>query len=473
MLKVVENPLKDIIENDYCIGCGVCATIESSPYDIKMTDNGTYKAIFNSGSKIDEAQVKSLKAVCPFSNESKNEDEISKELYGGISRINHNTNIGYYLKNYVAYTKKGDFRKNGSSGGMGSWIASKLLEEDMVDAILHVGSADGEEVLFEYKVSLNQASLNEGAKSKYYPIELSKVIQYVLENDLRYAIIGVPCFIKSIRLLSKENEKIAKRIKYTIGLVCGHLKSDYFAKSIGWELGIHPNNLTEINFRKKYADKSANNYGVYVKGEDNNQVLENESLTRNLFTTNWGHGFFKYNACEYCDDVLAETADVTIGDAWLPKYVKDGMGTNVLTIRSKEIYDLVEKYRNELFLEEVSSEEIIISQSSGLKHRREGLSYRLHLKDVKNEWRPQKRITASDNIPVVRKKIYNIRDEIMKKSFDNFQKAIIKDQYDVFVNNMTPIIKENDKLTSTKFHQKVFKRLKKELKLLKIKLDER
>jgi coenzyme F420-reducing hydrogenase beta subunit len=40
--------------------------------------------------------------------------------------------------------------------------------------------------------------------------------------------------------------------------------------------------------------------------------------------------------------VLAETADVTVGDAWLPEYIKDGLGTNIITIRSPEILAIFE-----------------------------------------------------------------------------------------------------------------------------------
>lgn len=41
-----------------------------------------------------------------------------------------------------------------------------------------------------------------------------------------------------------------------------------------------------------------------------------------------------YKACDFCDDVFAETADIALGDAWLPEYVQDGNGTNVVVTRN-------------------------------------------------------------------------------------------------------------------------------------------
>ena len=51
---------------------------------------------------------------------------------------------------------------------------------------------------------------------------------------------------------------------------------------------------------------------------------------------NWAFGAFQPAACNSCDDVFAETADVVFGDAWLPQYTDDWRGTNVVVTRSPE-----------------------------------------------------------------------------------------------------------------------------------------
>ena len=52
------------------------------------------------------------------------------------------------------------------------------------------------------------------------------------------------------------------------------------------------------------------------------------------------------NACNYCDDVVGETSDITIGDAWLPKFDTNKGGTNLLIIRNKQIYDIILESEN-------------------------------------------------------------------------------------------------------------------------------
>src|SRR5699024_2903199 len=157
--------------------------------------------------------------VCPF-YDNENETELASEVFTDRN-VEFNDYTGYYLQNFVGYVKEGSFREKGSSGGMGNWIAAKLLEENLVDGIIHVKESQGKgEALFEYQISKNIDDLYKGAKSKYYPVELSKVLRLVKENEGRYALIGIPCFIKSIRLLAKQDKLISKRIKFFIVFLC-------------------------------------------------------------------------------------------------------------------------------------------------------------------------------------------------------------------------------------------------------------
>ena len=41
----------------------------------------------------------------------------------------------------------------------------------------------------------------------------------------RYAIVGIPSFIMAVRLLAEKDDTIKDRIKYTVGLICGHQKA--------------------------------------------------------------------------------------------------------------------------------------------------------------------------------------------------------------------------------------------------------
>ncbi|MFD1064403.1 Coenzyme F420 hydrogenase/dehydrogenase, beta subunit C-terminal domain [Oceanobacillus locisalsi] len=456
----IEKLMNTVIENDYCIGCGACASLEGSPFEIKFNENGEYKA-FLKDADTNNIEINNINEVCPFSNDSKNETEIGENLFKDFG-ASFNKYTGYYLNNYAGYVTESSYRDNGSSGGMGSWIAVQLLEQDLVDSIIHVReSSEESDALFEYQVSTNKKDFLSGTKSKYYPIELSQVMSYVKNNDGRYAIIGIPCFIKSVRLLSDTNSLIKQRIKYCIGLVCGHLKSDFFAKAQGWQIGIHPNDLTSIDFRVKLDGRNANDYGVEAKGIVNNEELSLTKARQDLYTTNWGQGHFKYNACEFCDDVLSETADVTVGDAWLPEYKHDSNGTNIVVVRNPDIEDIIEQgiVNQKLQLDRLTADKIYESQAGGFRQRRDGLAYRLYLKDQKGEWRPNKRVESSNNLNKNRKKVYAKRMELSQESFEAFKYAKAKGSFDFYIKRMEKPIKEYNNIINPSFIRKIINRL--------------
>lgn len=464
MNEALNELIDTVVSKDYCIGCGTCASFEGSPLAMELDKDGKYKPLINKESQITDMKINVL-SICPFSNNSKNETEIGKELFSQYNDIKYNKYLGFYSGNYAGYVKTGEFRREGGSGGMGNWIASQLLAHNLVDAIIHVKSNDSNnKQLFDYQISYNQDELFSGAKSKYYPIELSQVMRLVRENEGRYALIGIPCYIKSVRLLAEQDEVIKERVKYFIGLVCGHLKSDLFAKSIGWQLGIKPENLIGIDFRKKMTGRGANDYGVEVMGENNAKKEILSSPSKDLYTTNWGHGLFKYNACEYCDDIMAETADVTVGDAWLPEYLNDSMGTNILIVRNPIIKKILDEHKDDIHIEKISSKKIYQSQSAGIRHRRHGLGYRLYLKDYNSEWRPNKRVKANNMMSSKRKRIYEKRMLLSQESFNAFRVAQDEQDFDAFINYMNPIIKEYNKMILPSFMKRALGKVKREIK---------
>ena len=124
----------------------------------------------------------------------------------------------------------------------------------------------------------------------------------------------------------------------------------------------------------------------------------------------WGSGFFMNSACNFCDDVVAETADISFGDAWVEPYSSDGRGTNVVVVRSPVIENLVADAIKEsrLSLEAVDGKFVAQTQAAGFRQRREGLAYRLTWwrKGVK----PCKRVAPDSQTPAKQRKlIYRMR----------------------------------------------------------------
>ena len=440
--KVIKSHDRDAVggEATYCIGCGSCAYLDPA-FRIIRNEDGCNQATLAA----DIAEQKDcVSNIRPFAC-SVNENIIAKDLFANQSGVHHDEYLGYWLDCYVGYVNIDSWRSRGSSGGMVSWMAAKMLENDLVDAVIHVKDGPDSTQMYTYQISHTVEELAKGAKSKYYPIEMSNVLSYVREHEGRYLFIGIPCFVKAIRLLARTDAIIANRIKYCLGLVCGHLKSDFFEKSEAWEAGVPLNDIKRVDFRHKTPDSPASDYAVEILRKSGKPPVVKR--TADLSTTNWGLGYFKYNACDYCDDVLSETADMTFGDAWLPEYVGDEEGCNIIIVRNQELQNILDKHKGELVLHQSDSAQIIQSQAAGFRHRRQGLSYRLYVHKKRGEWTPTKRVQPSlEGIPERRQNIYAMRTILKNQSFVGFRKAVESNDFHVFINWMKPYVKQYNKI---------------------------
>jgi coenzyme F420-reducing hydrogenase beta subunit len=439
-----------VIANGYCIGCGACAAWPNSPFKISMSSVGLYEAVRVSPLSPELGEI--IDRLCPFSNGAETEDALANALFPGADQ--HHPATGRFLAAYAGHVEEGSFRSDGSSGGMGTWLVNELLLTGMADAAVHVvaDTTRGADRLFAYTVSTDSAEARRAAKSRYYPVTLVDALEFVRANPRRYVFVGLPCFIKAIRLTARQDPEFAKSVAMCVGLVCGHLKSTGFAECVAWQLGILPGQLYGIDFRKKLPNRPANQYGVEVQGRCDGRVVTKTAPVKQLFGCDWGMGLFKPKACDYCDDVLAETADVSIGDAWLPDYVTDGRGTNILVIRSQSILKLVEAAcrSDRLTLRVISGDDVAASQSSGLAHRRQGLACRLSLTDQAGEWRPRKRVaplSGDPRSPFVRRQ--QLRTTLRETSHAAFAKAKEGGNLHFFFNQLMPLAERYQDLSRT------------------------
>jgi coenzyme F420 hydrogenase subunit beta len=428
--------INDVVNGGYCVGCGGCA-VKNSSIQMKMNAEGQYLP-----ESMSTKEFNSLEngKYCPFISVV-NEDALADEFLDLNDQVSHKRHVGYVSSSWAGYVDSGEYRKNGSSGGMVSWIATKLYEQGEIDALIHVKISSKKGILFEYGVSNSIKEIQEGAKSRYYPVKLDEVISIVLsDHSKKYAIVGLPCMIKSIRLMMFDDQRLRNSIKFCIGIVCGHLKTAGYAELLAWQQGNSPEILETVDFRRKLKFRSASSYGFLSKNKDGvRKVTPMESL----YGGDWGQGQLKLSACDYCDDVFAETADIVIGDAWLPKYKKDSRGTNIIVSRNKIISKLIEDGRTKglLKLDNITDEDAFQSQSSGIKHRTEGLSHRLKIKSSLGLSAPMKRIHAKE-IPIStnRADIYEMRELIRDETVKSFKLAKQKNDLKLYINHIKPLI---------------------------------
>ncbi len=423
--------LAQVVDGGYCIGCGACSLAST---DVRMTEtpHGLYEA------RIIAKESEPATEVCPFAS-SLDENDIGERLYGQSNKFDER--VGYYRGIYAGSVSEAGFREHGSSGGVVTWVLARLLEEGQIDGVIHVGETARPGNLFEYRVSECREDILANAKSRYYPVHMDRMLRQIRGNKKRYAFVGVPCFVKAVRLLAEADPQLAENIRFCISIFCGHFKTKAFAEMIGWQQGVVPEKLAGINFRVKYNDRPANQYGVQVAHSDLSAPLESVP-TKQLYGMDWGLGYFKPKACDWCDDIAGETADLSCGDAWLPEFSNSPGGTNIVIVRNPTIADIIAQGRSSgaLDLLEQPVGKVYESQAANYRHRQEGLSVRIADSDARGEWHPPKRVTASTfDVSKRRAEIYRLRADIALRSHTAFKEAKTRGSFITFYLKMLPL----------------------------------
>jgi coenzyme F420 hydrogenase subunit beta len=413
-----------VVNNNLCIGCGLCISkCKSDALEMKWNDNGFLVANASKNCNCDGSCIE----VCPFNPfpkaEVKTENEIA-ELFLESAK-NHHQKIGKYNNIYAGYSE--EFRLNSSSGGLGTYICAELLEKKIVDHIFSIKESTKPGIFYEYSVSSSKSDLLIAAKTRYFPVTLATVFSEIDNLKGKVAIVGVGCFIKAIRLAQHSDSSLKDKIPFLIGIICGGVKSKFFTEYLASKMEIKTKNINKPDYRKKDLQSSASDYSFACS--DENEV--EKSIKMRIVGDMWGTGLFKNNACDFCDDVTTELADISLGDAWLDPFDKDGKGTNVIVTRSLLAENLIKKgFENKsLNINFLSLENFLASQQGSFNHRHLGMPARIEVAKKNKQLVPPKRYErekASFDFKLVQKQRMKVRAESLEiwknnpdaKSFD-------------------------------------------------------
>lgn len=398
--------IDSIVKSNLCTGCGACIS-EDQSYQAKMIWNHEGFLVPSLGEI--STQDEMIK-VCPFAIQQKNEDELG-ELFLKQPEAKYHDKIGYYSGLYAGYSK--EFRETSSSGGIATYVFKMLLEEKIVDHLFIVKEVEGQ---YAYQFFSNVEKITQISKTRYIPVTLEKLFQKISQINGKVAVSGVACFVKAIRLKQYHYPELKEKIAFIVGIICGGLKSRYYTDYLAQEAGCI-NEYSNTEYRIKNKESYALDYKFSCTEIDNRKIhmVDMQSLG-----DMWGTGLFKSNACDFCDDVLTELADISLGDAWIDPYDKDGLGNSVIITRTKIAETLIQNGLNQKFLilNNITEEKILLSQSGSFNHRHKGMLYRIIKVNKSMKIFPKKRDKQLEMQNILFNFVQNSRLKTRQKSLD-------------------------------------------------------
>lgn len=368
--------ITEVVNNDLCIGCGVCVdACPSKALDVTWNEYGFLTATTNNNTC--DADGTCIQ-VCPFNpapaESHRNEDKLAEIFLKSTSK--HHPQIGRYEGIYVGYSKQ--YRETSSSGGIATYIYDRLFGKGLIDHVVTVGESTDSDAHYAYRLISSKDELLSTSKTRYHPVTLAHSIELVRSLNGKVAISGVACFIKAVRLAQANDPVLKEKIAFLTGIICGGVKSRFFTEYLASRAGVEQNRFSKPEYRVKDPSSTASDYGFSCQSK---QPDKSHFIKMRAVGDMWGSGLFKANACDYCDDVTTELADVSLGDAWLEPFSRDGKGHSVIVARSLVVTEILRegKSSGDLELEDLSLAKLVLSQQGSFNHRHDGLAFRTEL----------------------------------------------------------------------------------------------
>ncbi|MFV0145120.1 Coenzyme F420 hydrogenase/dehydrogenase, beta subunit C-terminal domain [Empedobacter falsenii] len=351
--------------------------------------------------------------LCPFNpnpdDDVKDEDILAHQIFPKAKQ--NDLKIGRFENTYVGYANQ--YRKTSSSGGIATYIFEQLLEKKIVDHLFIVKEING---TYQYQWFNSVNKIKQISKTRYIPVTLEKLFKEIDDKDGKVAVSGVACFVKAIRLKQHYNPQYKEKIPFIVGIICGGLKSKYYTDYLVQNSGVYEE-YSNQEYRVKKADSVALDYKFSVL--DKQKKLH--SIDMKELGDMWGTGLFKANACDFCDDVLTELADISLGDAWISPYSQSGLGNSVIITRSKLADSLIINgiENGNLKVVTLDKNNVILSQSASFKHRQKAIKFRLNILK-ESSLKIKKRERLYQGIPLEFSIVQRIRLKLRKSSVEKW-----------------------------------------------------
>lgn len=355
--------IRSVCENKLCHGCGVCAGLcPSNAVELRETNEGLYKP------RIDEDKCTNCGLcykIC--SGWGVNFEELNRKTF---NKIPQDPFLGNYLGTYVGQACDVNIHTQGTSGGITTALLLYALKEHIINGALVTVM---EKLRPRVVLARTPEEIIAAAKSKYCPVPLGIGLKEILKNKGKYALVGLPCHIQSLRKAEMVNPILISKFAFRLGIFCGHGVTHKGTEFLLTRIHVNPNEVLRITYRTRGWPG-----GLEVELRNG----EKKFMTHGKYwAAFFGRFFFTPYRCTLCSDHLAELADISLGDAWLAEFREEKTGKSVILVRSTIGHEILKGAQQKKWvdLQEINPAKVIESQWDGIFFKKKNLRARFAL----------------------------------------------------------------------------------------------
>jgi coenzyme F420 hydrogenase subunit beta len=353
----------EVIKPGLCTHCGTCAGLSNGNIEMQYKKLTPYPVLVNKHADLNDL----IYDCCPgkgYNYVNVTENTFHKKPDNWITGVVEKAGVGY--------SKNDDIRLLGASGGVITQTLLYLLETGKIDGAVVVKL--GIEAPWKAKaiIATTPEEIRACAQSVYAPVPVNSILSETENFNGKLAYVGLPDQVAVIRQLQSKKHPSVKNIEYILGPYVGiNMYQDSllsFLKSHGYKSF---DDIKEL----KYRDGEWPGY-LSVKTHDG-KILKAEKFYYNYLLP-----FYITKYTKYAIDFANDFTDISVGDAWNPKYEGIGKGFAVVVGRTGKGSELITEMQEKglLAFEEQKMDELASMHGHMFDFKKRGAFIRMRFR---------------------------------------------------------------------------------------------
>ena len=359
--KILNRLQSEVVGPGLCTHCGTCAGLSNGTLGMRTTSDGPLP--YRLGSEASELPDAAFEA-CP--GKGLNYPELCAAVFG---RQPENWLIGCWRKVYIGFSRTPEVRRAAASGGIITQTLIHLLETGLVDGAVVVRQGRPRPWEAEPFIATTAAEIMESAQSVYVPVPVNSILPKMEEFPGRLAYVGMPDHVASLRQLQLLGHEGAQKAQYILGpyfglgMYFGAIESFLRSNKVA-----ATDEVTELRYRE-------GEWPGYLQVK----TRTGKVLRAEKFYYNYLIPFYVTRSTLMSVDFSNELTDISVGDAWHPRYERQGQGFSVVVARSEKGETLLDSMCEQglLDLQEVSLQEALSMHGHVLDFKKRGAFIRM------------------------------------------------------------------------------------------------
>lgn len=294
--------LRQIIDQELCTGCGLCASIMGAKRArMAMAGPGYLRPVLAEAPDAGEEAL--FATICPGAQVA-----MPAPPAGSADPVD----FGPVLAVRTGHATDPDLRHRASSGGALSAMLQHLLAagpegpDKAARYVLHVGADPEVPWLNEVGLSQDAGAVAERAGSRYAPSAPLAMLVACLDRNERFVVVGKPCDIAALRAYARHDERVDRLVVAMIAFMCGGVPSEAGIRALLARMEAPAEAVRQFRYR-------GNGWPGYATA-----ALASGETRQISYARSWGEVLSKHMQfrCKICADGTGMSADLVCADAW-------------------------------------------------------------------------------------------------------------------------------------------------------------